>query len=45
MIQLRLQRGETVAVDVNRLKNFPQQRFDALEPLIENALWSDAIPD
>jgi hypothetical protein len=45
MIELRLQRGQALAVDVDRLKDFAQQYFQALETLIERALGTDAIPD
>jgi len=44
MIELRLQRDETLGVHVGRLEKFAEQRFDALEPFIDRAVASGAIP-
>jgi hypothetical protein len=35
VIELRLQRGEPLAVDIDRMKDFAEQDFEALQALIE----------
>jgi hypothetical protein len=45
VVELRLQRSQAFTVDVNGLKDFPEQRLDALESLVDRAFGSDAIPE
>ena len=45
MIELRLQRGEPLAVDIDRMKDFAEHGFEALETLIDRTAGAAAIPD
>jgi len=44
VIELRLQRGEAFGVEVDRAEEFAEQRFDALEPLLDRAVAGGANP-
>jgi len=44
MIELRLKRGETFGVGIDRLLNFAEDRFDPLEPLLDRTVATGAIP-
>jgi hypothetical protein len=45
MIELRLQRGEPLAVDIDGMEDFSQQAFEPLQALIERTSGAAAIPD
>jgi len=42
---LCLQRGETLAVDIDRLKDFAKQTFEPLKALFERTTGGDVIAD